>query len=54
MVVVILRGYKKAWDDEKIFHLIKDERGKHFDPKLVDIFFKELDIFLGIRDTFKD
>jgi response regulator RpfG family c-di-GMP phosphodiesterase len=48
------RVYKKAWDDEKIFKLFKEERGKHFDPKLVDIFFDNLDEFLKIRDTFKD
>ncbi len=48
------RCYKKKWEDEKIFELIKEERGKHFEPKLVDIFFENLDEFLKIRDTFKD
>ncbi len=48
------RCYKKAWDDEKIFKLFKEERGKHFDPKLVDIFFEHLDEFLKIRETIKD
>jgi HD-GYP domain-containing protein (c-di-GMP phosphodiesterase class II) len=48
------RVYKKAWDDEKIFQLFKEERGEHFDPKLIDIFFEHLDEFLAIRDTFKD
>jgi response regulator RpfG family c-di-GMP phosphodiesterase len=48
------RIYKKAWSDEKIFNLFKEESGKHFDPNLVDIFFKHLDEFLEIRDKFKD
>jgi len=48
------RVYKKAWDDEKIFQLFKDEKGKHFDPKLIDIFFKHLEHFLTIRNQFKD
>lgn len=48
------RVYKKAWNDEKIFSLFKEERGKHFDPDLIDIFFSHLDEFLLIRDTFKD
>ncbi len=48
------RCYKKAWDDEKIFNLLKEERGKQFDPKLIDIFFENLDIFLEIRDKYKD
>jgi len=48
------RCYKKAWEDERIFKLFKEERGKHFDPKLVDIFFEHLDEFLAIREEFKD
>lgn len=48
------RVYKKAWDDEKIFNLFKEERGEHFDPKLIDIFFENLDQFLEIRNTLKD
>lgn len=48
------RVYKKAWDDEKIFNLFKQESGKHFDPKLVGIFFTNLDEFLKIRNTFTD
>jgi len=48
------RVYKKAWTDEKIYELFKAERGEHFDPKLVDIFFEHLDEFLAIRDSLKD
>ncbi len=48
------RCYKKAWDDEKIFNLFREEKAKHFDPKLVDIFFENLDEFLKIRDSLKD
>jgi response regulator RpfG family c-di-GMP phosphodiesterase len=48
------RCYKKAWDDDRIFGLFKEERGKQFDPHLVDIFFKHLDEFLAIRDSLKD
>lgn len=48
------RCYKKAWEDDKIFALLKEERGKHFDPKLIDIFFQNLDEFLKIRNTFVD
>jgi response regulator RpfG family c-di-GMP phosphodiesterase len=48
------RVYKKAWELEKILTLFKDERGKHFDPQLVDLFINNLDSFLKIRDKFKD
>jgi len=48
------RCYKKAWKDEKIFKLLKEERGKHFDPQLVDILFKHLDEFLAVRDFYNE
>jgi response regulator RpfG family c-di-GMP phosphodiesterase len=48
------RCYKKAWELEKIFELFNREKGEHFDPKIVDTFFKNLDRILEVRDRFKD
>ena len=48
------RCYKKSWDDERIYEFFKKQKGKHFDPKLVDIFFEHLDEFLKVRDELKD
>ena len=48
------RAYKKAWDLPKILDLFKDQRGKHFDPTLTDLFFNHLDDFLVIRDKYID
>ena len=48
------RVYKKAWELEKILHLFKEQRAKHFDPTLIDLFFNNLEKFLEIRDRFKD
>ena len=48
------RVYKRAWSDEKILNLFREEKGKQFDPALVDIFFDNLDKIYEIRDTFKD
>lgn len=48
------RCYKKAWPLDKILELIKAERGRHFDPALVDLMLSNLDAFLAIRDTYKD
>jgi len=48
------RVYKSAWGDERIFKLFKEERGKHFDPKLVDIFFTHIEEFLEVRERFAD
>ena len=48
------RVYKKAWDLEDILKLFEEQKAKHFDPKLVELFFENLDSFLEIRDRFKD
>lgn len=48
------RCYKKAWPLEKVLVLIQEERGEHFDPQLVDIFFANLGAFLTIRERFPD
>lgn len=48
------RCYKKAWPLEKVLDLLHTERGEHFDPDLIDIFLKNLDGFLIIREKFPD
>ncbi|KZL91240.1 DUF3369 domain-containing protein [Clostridium magnum] len=48
------RVYKKAWDLDKILVLFKEERGKQFDPNLVDIFLENMNEILKIRERFKD
>lgn len=48
------RVYKKAWDLERILNLFKEERGEHFDPKVVDVFFEKLDEILKVREKFAD
>ncbi len=48
------RAYKKAWPLEKILSFFKKQRGKHFDPRLVDLFLENLDSFLKIRERFRD
>ncbi|RXK12485.1 response regulator receiver protein [Halarcobacter mediterraneus] len=48
------RCYKEAWEDERIFKFLKEESSKYFDPKLIKIFFENLDEFLEIRDSFSD
>jgi response regulator RpfG family c-di-GMP phosphodiesterase len=48
------RVYKKAWEDQEIIDYISSQRGKHFDPVLVDIFMKHLADIFSIRKTFPD
>jgi len=44
------RNYRKAWEMEDILALIISERGRHFDPVLVDIFLANFDQILSIRN----
>jgi len=48
------RVYKKAWKLEDIITLLKNEKGKHFDPKLVNLFLENLDQFLAIKEKYID
>lgn len=48
------RVYKKAWDLETILTLFKNEKGKHFDPVLIELFFTHLDHFIDIKNTYQD
>jgi response regulator RpfG family c-di-GMP phosphodiesterase len=48
------RCYKKAWPLEKIYGLFREEKGEHFDPKLVDVFFEHLDEILHIHENYQD
>jgi len=45
------RVYKDAWEFDKILEYFQKERGKHFDPELVDIFFNNLDKIKSIYET---
>lgn len=48
------RVYKKAWELDKVLAFFKEQRGKHFDPILVDLFFENLEDFLKIKAEFED
>ncbi|AXX95257.1 PAS domain S-box protein [Arcobacter ellisii] len=48
------RCYKKAWKDEEIFELLENEKGKQFDPFLVSLFLENKNLFIEIRNRYKD
>ncbi|WP_028301072.1 HD-GYP domain-containing protein [Oceanospirillum beijerinckii] len=49
-----VRPYKKAWSEEAAIDLIKEEAGKHFDPKLVELFLTHLDAIRQIKEQFRE
>ena len=40
------RPYRKAWPEEDALALIKKDSGSHFDPEVVEVFFKEIEYSL--------
>jgi response regulator RpfG family c-di-GMP phosphodiesterase len=48
------RVYKKAWELEAILDYFREQRGRQFDPELVDVFFANLEEILAIRDAFPE
>ena len=48
------RVYKKAWDLDKILSLFREGKGTQFDSNLIDLFLDNLDMFLKVRDKYKD
>ena len=44
------RPYRKAFTLENTIQIMREERGKHFDPRLIDLFFEDVDQLLEIRD----
>lgn len=45
------RVYKRAWALDAILDYFRENRGKQFDPELVDIFLNSLNEILAIRDA---
>ncbi|NUQ00200.1 MAG: HD domain-containing protein [Armatimonadetes bacterium] len=48
------RPYKPAFSVERAVELLREGRGTHFDPVLLDLFLSDLDEILEIRDRFAD
>lgn len=48
------RPYKKAWSIERATDLVREQSGKHFDPELVDAFFRSLPGILEVRERWQE
>lgn len=49
-----VRPYKKAWEVDDAVALLLNEKGKHFDPELVDLFIAELPAMLEIKEQYAE
>lgn len=48
------RSYKQPWPDDEIQQEIASQKGKHFEPALVDLMLDNWDVFTAIRDSLPD
>lgn len=48
------RPYNELWSTEDACQLLIGEKGKHFDPDLVDLFIQNLDEIKAIKSQYKD
>ncbi|CAM2006181.1 DUF3369 domain-containing protein [Acanthopleuribacter pedis] len=50
----VCRVYKDAWPIDKVMAYFREEKGRHFDPRLVNLLEEHLDKFLAIRQKFSE
>ena len=48
------RPYKKAFPEEKCLAIIRESAGSHFDPAVVEAFFRNIDTIRAIRQRWQD
>ncbi|MDT8451064.1 MAG: HD domain-containing phosphohydrolase [Wenzhouxiangellaceae bacterium] len=48
------RPYKEAWSDTHALQYLESEKGRHFDPQVVDAFVARIDDIRRIHDLFRD
>lgn len=48
------RVYKEAWTEADVLQRIKEDRGKHFDPEIVDSFFDVYDQIKAASQRYPD
>jgi HD-GYP domain-containing protein (c-di-GMP phosphodiesterase class II) len=51
--LVTRRAYKSPWSDTMALSYIKDQSGKHFDPKVVEAFLAIYDVIAAMREQYR-
>jgi putative two-component system response regulator len=49
-----VRPYKKAWTEEEAVDFLVKQKGKHFDPALVDLFITQMPAIRAIRQRWAE
>lgn len=48
------RAYKESWDEARALDYIRGQKGRQFDPELVDVFLSIHDVIRAIRNKYAD
>jgi HD-GYP domain-containing protein (c-di-GMP phosphodiesterase class II) len=48
------RAYKECWPEEKVLSHIRSQKGKHFDPELVDGFLSIYEVIRAIKNKYNE
>jgi response regulator RpfG family c-di-GMP phosphodiesterase len=48
------RIYKEAWEADRVLAYIREQRGRQFEPRLVDIFMDSIDAIMAIHAQYPD
>lgn len=48
------RIYKRGWNTDEIVNYFKEQSGKQFEPRLVELLLENVDKFLTINETYQD
>lgn len=48
------RAYKEPWDESRILENFHEERGRQFDPEMIDAFFLSLDVIRSAAERYPD
>ncbi|NNG25244.1 response regulator [Telluria aromaticivorans] len=48
------RPYKKAWTEEDALAFLREQRGRHFDPALVDLFLEQIDAVRTVQQRWAE
>jgi putative two-component system response regulator len=52
--VTSVRPYKPAYSNEQAYEILRNERGTHFDPHIVDVFFEHLNEVVEVQARYRD
>ena len=49
-----IRPYKKAWTEQEALNFLVEQKGRHFDPVLVDLFLTQMPAIRAIRERWAE